>query len=42
MAEVQFSIMQLIEESASSGNRFVCPTSNFFATLEETINLSFV
>jgi hypothetical protein len=40
MAEVQFSIMQLIEESESSGDRFVCPTSNSFATLEETINFN--
>lgn len=36
MAEVQFSIMQLIEESTSSGDRFVLPTKKSFAALEET------
>jgi len=37
MAEITFSIMQLIEESTSSGDRFVFPTKNSFALLEETI-----
>jgi hypothetical protein len=40
MAKVEFSIMQLIEESESSGDRFVFPTSNSFASLEETINFN--
>lgn len=40
MAELQFSIMQLIEESVSSGDRFVFPTNNSFAILEEIIKFN--
>jgi hypothetical protein len=35
MAEVQFSIMQLIEESKNSGDRFATPTDDSFDALEE-------
>ncbi|MDD2595537.1 MAG: hypothetical protein PHD11_06975 [Bacteroidales bacterium] len=40
MAEVQFSVMQLIEESANSGDRFVFPTQNTFATIENDIKFN--
>ncbi|MDR0206691.1 MAG: hypothetical protein LBI45_05485 [Bacteroidales bacterium] len=40
MAEIQFSIMQLIEESTSSGDRFVFPSKNSFAALDETIKFN--
>ena len=40
MAEITFSIMQLIEESTSSGDRFVCPTKNSFALLEDTVKFN--
>ncbi|MDR1895479.1 MAG: hypothetical protein LBR10_01650 [Prevotellaceae bacterium] len=40
MVAVNFSIMQLIEESTSSGDRFVFPTSDTFATLNESIQFN--
>jgi len=40
MAEITFSIMQLIEESTSSGDRFVFPTKNSFALFEDTIKFN--
>jgi hypothetical protein len=40
MAEIQFAVMQLIEESVNSGARFVSPTKNSFALLENEIQFN--
>ena len=38
MAEIQFSIMQLIEETTSLGAQFVFPAKNSFSSIEESFN----
>jgi hypothetical protein len=40
MAEITFSIMQLIEESTSSGDRFVFPSKDSFALLEDAVKFN--
>ncbi|MDR2064111.1 MAG: hypothetical protein LBP85_00130 [Prevotellaceae bacterium] len=40
MAEVPFSIMQLIEESKERGERFVTPTKESFGALEESFSFT--
>lgn len=40
MAEISFSIMQLIEESTISGDRFIFPTKSSFDSLEGTIQFN--
>jgi len=40
MAELKFTIMELIEESVNSGGRFIPPTKNTFNNLEEKFSFS--
>ena len=38
MAEIQFSIMQLIEETTSLGAQFVYPTKKSFSSIEKSFS----